>query len=345
MYANNMIKPGCRTAEPATNLPLILSARECFETDQPEIAKQKMSEFYVSHELQSEIATTPFRLRHERLTMQTIDIGAVSYASETLVRSAPFEEFYLIQMALRATSEVRQNNVTSRLAPGAIYVFNPQYPVEQRFHAGFVQLNLRIAKNQLEAFLSRELGHRLIRPLEFYPATQRSDEEQALIGFVRYLCTEMATLVKSQQSVKLIGQMVQMLMTMLLSGIPHNYREAYLGNKAGPFPHYLRKATDFIEANKTEEIAIADLADAAGVSVSCLFLAFRNYLGVTPTAYLKKRRLERAHELLLQAGASGQSVTEIATDCGFQHLSRFSSAYKNCFGELPSQTLRRGQLE
>ena len=345
MYANNMINTGCLTTEPVANLPLIQSARDRFETDQPEIANKKMSELYVSHELKSEIATTPFLLRHERMTMQTIDIGAVSYASETLVRSAPLEEFYLIQMVLRATSQVRQNDVVSRLAPGAIYVFNPQYPVEQRFHAGFLQLNLRIAKTQLEDFLSKELGHRLIRPLEFYPATQRSDEEQALIGFVRYLCSETATLLKSPYSAKLIGQMTQMLMTMLLSGIPHNYQEAYLGNKAGPFPYYLRKATDFIETNKTEEIAIADLAEAAGVSVSCLFLAFRNYLGVTPTAYLKKRRLEQAHELLLQAGASGQSVTEIATDCGFQHLSRFASAYKNCFGELPSQTLRRGQLE
>lgn len=342
MYANNMINPGCRTAEPATDLRLIVSAREYFETDQPRIAEQKMSEFYVSHKLQSEIGITPFRLRHERLTMQFIDIGAVSYASETLVQSAPFEEFYLIQMALRSTSEVRQNGVTSRLAPGAVYVFNPQHPVEQRFHAGFLQLNLRIAKAQLETFLGRELGHRLIRPLEFYPATQCNDEEQALIGFVGYLCSETETLLKSPQSAKLMGQMAQMLMTMLLSGIPHTYRDAYLGDKAGPFPYYLRKAIDFIETNKTEEIAIADLAVAAGVSVSCLFLAFRNYLGITPIAYLTKRRLERAHELLLQASARGKSVTEIATDCGFQHLSRFSSAYKNCFGELPSQTLRRG---
>jgi AraC-like DNA-binding protein len=35
------------------------------------------------------------------------------------------------------------------------------------------------------------------------------------------------------------------------------------------------------------------------------------------------------------------TVTAEALNCGFWHLGEFSRAYKNCFGEFPSETLRR----
>ena len=35
------------------------------------------------------------------------------------------------------------------------------------------------------------------------------------------------------------------------------------------------------------------------------------------------------------------SVSNIAIDCGFTHLGRFSVAYKRRYGESPSDTLRR----
>ena len=58
--------------------------------------------------------------------------------------------------------------------------------------------------------------------------------------------------------------------------------------------------------------------------------------------YLREIRLKRAREALLAADpCSATSVTEIALDSGFVHLGRFSSEYRNRFGESPSQTLRR----
>jgi AraC-like DNA-binding protein len=44
----------------------------------------------------------------------------------------------------------------------------------------------------------------------------------------------------------------------------------------------------------------------------------------------------------LLAGTHGTTtVTAEAADWGFWHFGEFSRAYKNCFGELPSDTLRR----
>ena len=38
-----------------------------------------------------------------------------------------------------------------------------------------------------------------------------------------------------------------------------------------------------------------------------------------------------------------ETVTSVAFDWGFSHLGRFAALYKACFGEQPSETLRRGR--
>jgi len=42
----------------------------------------------------------------------------------------------------------------------------------------------------------------------------------------------------------------------------------------------------------------------------------------------------------LSAASSDQSITDIAFELGFTHLSRMASAYRAKFGETPSATLR-----
>jgi AraC-like DNA-binding protein len=57
-------------------------------------------------------------------------------------------------------------------------------------------------------------------------------------------------------------------------------------------------------------------------------------------AYLRNVRLDLARFELKQKSSGSTSVTEVAMNCGFSHLSKFASAYKERFGELPSETLR-----
>jgi AraC-like DNA-binding protein len=84
-----------------------------------------------------------------------------------------------------------------------------------------------------------------------------------------------------------------------------------------------------------------DLAQATGVSQKTLEVVFREHLGMTPGKYLTLARLNRAHCQLGEGRASELSVTQVAADWGFTHIGRFSSAYRQLFDELPSQTLRR----
>ena len=58
-------------------------------------------------------------------------------------------------------------------------------------------------------------------------------------------------------------------------------------------------------------------------------------------SYLRDARLDRVRaELADLTGAPGVKVTEVAMKWGFHHLGRFSAAYRQRFGESPSETLR-----
>jgi AraC-like DNA-binding protein len=106
-------------------------------------------------------------------------------------------------------------------------------------------------------------------------------------------------------------------------------------------PAYLRRAVDFIMAHLAEPLSLGRVAAAAGVNARTLQGAVQREHGTSVMALVRERRLERTNAQLLAADPAATSVTEIALNNGFSHLSRFSAAYRRRFGEYPSETLRR----
>ncbi len=72
-----------------------------------------------------------------------------------------------------------------------------------------------------------------------------------------------------------------------------------------------------------------------------LFHTFRKCLGIGPHTYFQRVRLHELRDMLMTASPSETSVTFLATEAGFNHLGRLSIAYREFFGEYPSDTLRR----
>jgi AraC family transcriptional regulator, ethanolamine operon transcriptional activator len=92
-----------------------------------------------------------------------------------------------------------------------------------------------------------------------------------------------------------------------------------------------------------EHVSVSDLCKAAGVSERTLEYAFRKVMGLTPVAYLTRLRLHRVRQGLLDATRRSTTVSAEALNWGFWHFGEFSRAYRDCFGELPSETLRRAR--
>ena len=100
-------------------------------------------------------------------------------------------------------------------------------------------------------------------------------------------------------------------------------------------------AEDYACAHTAERLCVTDLCMAAGVSERTLQYAFKELMGITPVAYLTRLRLHRVRQALRAATHGTTTVTAEALRCGFWHFGDFARAYKGCFGELPSDTLRR----
>ncbi len=100
-------------------------------------------------------------------------------------------------------------------------------------------------------------------------------------------------------------------------------------------------AEDHALAQKGGSLYVTDLCRVTGVSERTLEYAFKENTGLTPMAYLLRLRLHRVREALLAATPGSTTVSAEALNWGFWHFGEFSRAYKDCFSELPSETLRQ----
>ena len=100
------------------------------------------------------------------------------------------------------------------------------------------------------------------------------------------------------------------------------------------------EARAYMLENIDDAISVRRLSEVLGVSERTLRYGFQDLYGISPSKYLKAVRMHRVRQALQRANASQTTVLREAMRTGFWHLSRFSSEYKNFFGELPSATLR-----
>lgn len=96
----------------------------------------------------------------------------------------------------------------------------------------------------------------------------------------------------------------------------------------------------WIEANLDRPITAGQLCRVAGVSKRGLEKIFESRRGMSPMRFVAERRLAAARRTLA-AASPGEDVTRVALGLGFNHAGRFSALYRQTYGELPSQTLKR----
>lgn len=107
----------------------------------------------------------------------------------------------------------------------------------------------------------------------------------------------------------------------------------------------MKRVAEWAADTPEETLNLLELSQVAGVSLRQLQHAFKAYTAMTPTHWLRLRRLNSARRELLRRTAGETTVAQVAMDWSFWHLGRFSSSYRALFQELPSQTLARKQSE
>jgi len=97
------------------------------------------------------------------------------------------------------------------------------------------------------------------------------------------------------------------------------------------YPADVLYAVNYISTNLASGITISSLAKKAHVSINTLERHFLQTVNISPSAYIRKKRLANAVRLL----SKGKTVTEAAEMSGFSDYSNFISLFKKTYGMTP----------
>ena len=132
-----------------------------------------------------------------------------------------------------------------------------------------------------------------------------------------------------------------LLATALLECYPSNVtaQQDLLSDPA--VPETLKDAVKFIHRHAASDVGVADVAAAVHLTPRAVQYLFRQRLHTTPTEYLRRVRLHRAHQDLMNGDRSGTTVTAVAQRWGFAHTGRFAVLYRQAYGQSPHTTLKQ----
>lgn len=316
--------------------------RTTFATDVPEVAEEMVSEAYVDARLSLDDEDA----RHFRLGIERFDAGPFQLDEMEVTASAAFgyepDEVLFVGQVTRGGLRVRGRGVDELFGPGEVALIGIPYVAATTEIHDYRQL-----VTTLRASTVREAaGLEPDAPLPTFTwaraiSPNRARSWRRARDFVNGLFAgdpEVAT------APLVVGSVNRMLAGMLLATFPNSaIAPPFRADRsAGRAPSAVRRAVAFIESNADRDIGIDDIAAAAKVSRRAIQLAFRRHLETTPTAYLRKVRLDLAHaELLAASPEDGLTVTEVAYRWGFSSPSRFAERYRAEFGRLPGEMLRR----
>lgn len=102
-------------------------------------------------------------------------------------------------------------------------------------------------------------------------------------------------------------------------------------------PSWLKRAQEMLDDQWQENLRIEDVAHEVGVHPSHLLRMFRQYLGTTPGAYLRKLRMVNATRQVL---ATETPLKVVAATAGYADQAHFSRAFKKEHGVTPEQMRR-----
>jgi AraC family transcriptional regulator len=109
----------------------------------------------------------------------------------------------------------------------------------------------------------------------------------------------------------------------------------------GLTPWQIRRVTRFVDQNLDDRILISDLSDVVRLSANYFSRAFRHSFGETPHAYLVRRRLEYARNLML---TTELALSEVAQASGFSDQAHLCRQFRHSEGCSPAAWRRERKV-
>lgn len=322
-----------------------LASHALFHTRDVDEARESVARVFCPHVLQPCGPIVVLDARHHSAPVfRDVSLNYVQYGPAVDIEPGPLGSFYLLQMPLRGSAEVRCGGQQVTAGPGMASLPSPSEYLKMRWADDSPHLILRMSQGAVVRQVEQLTQTAVHRPLVFGLGLAMDTPALApLTGFVRYLADTLEGDGGFAGSA-LAQQAEAYLLNVLLLQAPHNYSDALGGDARRPLlPRVVRQALDFMQADLKRPLTLADLCEHLHVNARSLQQAFVAHTGESPMVCWRNLRLDRVREVLRRAASqasAGVTVTQVAAEHGFLHMGHFAAQYQRRFGELPVETLK-----
>lgn len=134
--------------------------------------------------------------------------------------------------------------------------------------------------------------------------------------------------------------LMQILLIELLRSPDHVHSPASLPATLQAENQLLDRILQYISRELHHKITLQELAAYSHVSIPYLYKLFENHLGIPPSQFITRLRLEES-KLMLRQGS--MTISQIAAQLGFSSVQHFSRQFRHCCGCTPSDYIRAEQ--
>ena len=317
-----------------------LDARPVVDTRDVDEAREAIGRIFCPHFLLVDGRwKNGFHAIHNVVEETAHSINAVSYGSAVEIDPGELSRFFLLQLPIKGDAVVRCGGKETYAARGrTATLLSPTLLTRMRWGEGCEKLIVLLQRDLVESHFEN-LAHERSERIEFDPAIDLTSGIGA--GIFQHSML-MSSAAKDQERFPEAYRVLLRdgLVNLLLNGLSHNRTDLLQHPVQSACSSSVQRAEDYIRANAEHSITVADIAQAAGVPLRTLQESYRKAKGQTLMEAVQDARLELLRNTLLKPSAD-VSVADAVFASGLGHLGRAAFAYRERYGETPSQTLRR----
>lgn len=305
-----------------------------YENSRPTDVSDYVRRHVGMHELITDGASDRALLRHA--TLGNLGLTVISYGVNATVSNGFGLDSYHLQFVINGTCTIRLDNTELILPPGHGTFINPRVPSSVSYSPDCVKLIVNVPAALFRASSIDRLGCVPDRGVCFRSGVYDIENTPTVARTIEMLylsaaeCTESAGASQAPLEMFFAAKMLDFFQSNVCH-VPSQTADE----------RSFSLIDSYIENHIKEDVGIDALAEQCHVSQRTLYDRFTHVKAMTPSAYIKKKKLRQIYQHLSDPVHLARNVTELALEYGFSHLGRFSAEYKALFSELPSETIRR----
>ncbi|MFD5467516.1 helix-turn-helix transcriptional regulator [Kitasatospora sp. NPDC127059] len=318
-----------------------MTARAEFSTTDPDEALARLTELYNARSILPTLGSR-FGLSMARTVVADITLLRARWTGSFTLEADPFSRF-LISATATGAYHITCSSASGEqvIAPGALnLITDTETPLTLRVRKRALACAIDVRPEVLHRHAERLLDTDLRGAWRPRTPTLSGGPASSLARLIIATADDANGPSPLAAHPLLQPLLAESLLTALLLATDHPWRERLDRPVGVPRPRAIQAATDALRADPARPWSTSELADEVRLSPRALQQGFRTHCGTTPTAYLRRVRLARAHQDLQAADPDLCTVELVARRWGFQHTARFATYYREQFGTLPHTTLR-----